>query len=807
MTRFVCIHGHFYQPPRENPWIESIERQPSAHPYSDWNARITAECYGPNARARMLDGDNRISDIVSNYERMSFNFGPSLLAWMETEAPKVYASILAADKASMKRFGGHGSAMAQGHGHLILPLANHRDKRTQVLWGKQDFISRFGREPEGMWLAETAADTPSLEALAEAGIKFTVLAPGQAARTRKIGAEEWSDVSGGRVGPRRAYQVNLPSGKSIAVFFYDGPISQGVAFENLLEHGHRLADRLTRALLDDREEAQLVHIATDGETYGHHHRFGEMALASALDMLEKREGVQLTNYGQFLAEHPPQWEAEIIEGRSWSCAHGIERWRSDCGCSTGGEPSWNQRWRRPLRESLDWLRDRINEDFQSLAGKIFDDPWVAREDYIRVMLDRREENVAAFLADHASRLLSGSERVQALRLLEMSRHAMSMFTSCGWFFDELSRIEGVQVLCYADRAASLCRRAGGGDHVSGFLEKLEEAVSNIPEQGNGRDIFERSVRTSRVKLVDVGAHFGASTLYETPAETSDFYAFRIRRKDARVQSGESAKLAVGLAAVSSTITGAATQVAYCFYDPGNHNLIGGAREFQGRKNYDRMVWAITDRFFKGETEAVHDLLEEHFPGATYTLESLLRDDREKIIDRILMEARAETARVYTKLFESRAGVYRFLEDRGISRPRELDAAAESVLGARVRESLESDVPDFQAAVAAIDEAKKAGVSDLAEEAAFHFTCALERIGTVLRKDPARLDILELFERGAGLAPLFDGSVNLWQVQNDFWSLKRSTLPGCQQRAKSGDSSAQRWVELFLSLSDKLNFAV
>lgn len=807
MRGYICVHGHFYQPPRENPWIESIERQPSAHPYRDWNARITAECYGPNARARILDGQGRISNIVSNYSRMSFNFGPSLLSWMETHAPKVYAAILAADRDSIARFGGHGSALAQVHGHLIMPLANARDKRTQVLWGKRDFEKRFGRAPEGMWLAETAADTPTLEALAEQGIAFTVLAPRQAARVRKLGDAEWTDVSDGKVGPRRPYRVSLPSGRSIAVFFYDGLISQGVAFEKLLEHGGRLLDRLTGAVLPDRDEAQLVHIATDGETYGHHHRFGEMALAVALDDLDKIPDLTLTNYGQFLAEHPPTWEAEIVEASSWSCAHGVERWRADCGCRTGGDPAWNQKWRKPLRESLDWLRDRLAEDYETLAQGLLPDPWAARDAYIDAILDRSEASVSAFLAAHAGRELSGAEAVKALRLLEMQRHAMSMFTSCGWFFDELAGIEGVQILTYADRAASLCRDAGGRDHEPELRSRLEEAKSNLKKHSDGRRVFEGPVRSSRVDLIAVGAHFGASTLFETPPEETTFHAFRIRRKDARVQSGEKARLAVGLASVSSTITREATEVAYCFYDPGDHALIGGARAFQGKKAYEQMVWAVTDRFFKGELDAIAPLLAEHFPGATCSLSSFLREDRERIVERVLAEARAEAERVYATMFESRAGLYRFLEDHGVERPRELDAAAETALSAKIRDSLAAEPPDFDAAAAALESARKAGLSHQKEEAVYQFERALERLSAAFRAAPERLDLLERLERAAALVGKLNGSVNLWQVQNDYWFLRHRTLDAARGKAATGDSAWARWVELFGSLASHLHFAV
>jgi alpha-amylase/alpha-mannosidase (GH57 family) len=338
MERYVCIHGHFYQPPRENPWLEAIELQDSAYPYHDWNERITAECYGPNAVSRILDSQDRIVRIVNNYARISFNFGPTLLSWMERKAPEVYRAVLDADVESRARYGGHGSALAQGYNHIILPLASLRDKRTQVAWGVADFVHRFGRRPEGMWLPETAVDVESLELLAEHGIEFTVLAPRQARGVRKVGDTAWTDVSGSRVDPSMAYRIPLPSGRSIAAFFYDGPISQGVAFEGLLHRGEQLAHRLLGAFAPARKHAQLAHIATDGETYGHHHRRGEMALAYALHYIETNKLATLTNYGQFLEKFPPTYEATVFDNSSWSCVHGVERWRSDCGCSTKNKP-------------------------------------------------------------------------------------------------------------------------------------------------------------------------------------------------------------------------------------------------------------------------------------------------------------------------------------------------------------------------------------------------------------------------------------------------------------------------------------
>src|SRR6201998_1032321 len=401
IMRYLCIHGHFYQPPRENPFLEAIELQDSAYPYHDWNERVSAECYAPNATSRILDGEQRIVELVNNYARISFNFGPTLLSWIEQKAPKVYEALREADNSSRERCSGHGSALAQAYNHMIMPLANCRDKVTQVKWGLRDFEYRFGRMPEGMWLPETAVDAETLDVLAANGIKFTVLAPRQAKRIRKRGSRSWQDVSGDRVDPSRAYLAQLPSKRTITVFFYDGPISQGVAFERLLDNGQRFADRLMSGFSDARTWPQLVHIATDGESYGHHHRFGEMALSYALHHIETNKLAQLTNYGEFLKRHPADHFADIVNNSSWSCVHGVERWRSNCGCNSGGHAGWNQEWRAPLRAALDWLRDELPPVFEKEAAALLRDPWAARNDYADVILNRADENVASFLGKHA----------------------------------------------------------------------------------------------------------------------------------------------------------------------------------------------------------------------------------------------------------------------------------------------------------------------------------------------------------------------------------------------------------------------
>lgn len=479
MSRFVCIHGHFYQPPRENPWTGRVEREASAAPFHDWNERITAECYGPNA---------------DNYSRISFNFGPTLLSWLEVNAEEVYRAILRADAESRERFSGHGSALAQAYGHMILPLARPLDKRTQVYWGIRDFEHRFRRSPEGMWLPETAVDTETLEVLAELGLRFTILSPRQALEWREIGQIGWQQADQG-FDTRHPYEALLPSGARIALFFYDGAASHAIAFGGLAGGPENLA-----AILFERfggtERAQIVSVATDGETYGHHFRGGDRLLAGVLKAIEGSGAVRLTNYAEYLAKHPPRQEVRIRDNTSWSCSHGVGRWSEDCGCSTGEHPGWTQAWRAPLRESLDSLRDSLDRIFEERGATLFRDPWGARDDSIELVLSGAGDT-AAFLERHAGSRLDPEEASRALDLLEMERCGMSMFTSCGWFFEDPSGLETRQILRYAARAIELARRISGADLEGAFAARLESAASNDPAAGNARRIYEESASMMR----------------------------------------------------------------------------------------------------------------------------------------------------------------------------------------------------------------------------------------------------------------------------------------------------------------------
>ncbi|HUG31931.1 MAG TPA: DUF3536 domain-containing protein [Acidimicrobiia bacterium] len=484
---YVCIHGHWYQPPRENPFTGEVEVQPSAAPFANWNERITAECYEPNTRAKILGEDGSVQRRVNNFEWVSSDWGPTLLDWLEDHGPETYQRIIEADAASMRRFGGHGTAVAHTYNHTILPLSNRRDKRTQILWGMADFRHRFGRDPEGMWLPETAVDLESLELMADAGILYTILSPYQAAAVLEDG--EWTDVVGGTIDTRVPYTVQLFGGKSITAFFYNGPLSQEIAFSGVLEDGAILAKRLVQALGEPNGEARLSHVATDGETYGHHHRHGEMALARSIQDLEADPGVELTNYGEFLANHPPTRVARVVEGTSWSCAHGVDRWRADCGCHTGQHPQWDQEWRSHLRAALDFLRDELIDEFESLGATVLPNPWTTRDAYIDVILGR---DPGEFLDEHAYRGLSSEQRALAVDLLEIQHRAMLMYTSCGWFFDDISGLEAVFVLRQAGRVIDLTRRALDRDLEPGFLEILARARSNVDDRTGG-DVFGESV--------------------------------------------------------------------------------------------------------------------------------------------------------------------------------------------------------------------------------------------------------------------------------------------------------------------------
>ena len=760
--KYVCIHGHFYQPPRENPSLEAIELQDSAYPYHDWNQRITAECYAPNAVSRVLDADNRILKLVNNYSQISFNFGPTLLSWLKTEAPKVYDAILEADRISQERFSGHGSAMAQGYNHMILPLANRRDKETQVKWGIRDFESRFGRMPEGMWLPETAVDTETLEVLAENGIAFTILAPRQAKRVRLLRKLEWQDVSDGRIDPSRAYVATLPSKRKINLFFYDGPISQSVAFEGLLNDGRRFAERLLGGFSETRKGPQLVHIATDGESYGHHHHFGEMALSYALHHIEEGKLAKLTNYGEFLKKHPPRYAVEIVENSSWSCVHGVERWRSNCGCNSGGRP-WNQEWRAPLRAALDWLRDRLAPIFEKRLGELLKDPWAARNDYIRVVLDRSDASLALFFADHALRELSEQDQVLALRLLEMQRHAMLMYTSCGWFFDELSGLESVQVIHYAARAIQLAEQCCGEALEAEFLQRLAEAKSNLPEHGDGRQIYEKWVKPAFVDIERVAGHYAISSLFENYGDKTRIYCYDVERDNYSLEAEGKMRLATGSVRLRSEITRESAAENFAVLHLGDHNLTAGVKPAGSGDGewYQR----LKEAFSSADTTKAILALDEAFEKKTFSLRQLFRDEQRKITDTILRESLSSAAAVYRTIFESQAPLIRFLNGLSIPVPKALMSAAEIALNNQLVQALERPELDADSIRGMLKEAAASKIPLDGTTLEYAMRRRLENNANEFAANPRDPAMAAQLRKSMDLIPTLPFPVTLWEVQN------------------------------------------
>jgi alpha-amylase/alpha-mannosidase (GH57 family) len=764
--RYVCVHGHFYQPPRENPSLEAIELQDSAYPYHDWNERVTAECYAPNATSRLLDEQQRIVQLMNNYAQMSFNFGPTLLLWMEQKEPQLLQSIRDADRQSRERFGGHGSAMAQAYNHMILPLAHPRDQETQVIWGVRDFEARFGRKPEGMWLPETAVDIASLEALAAQGIRFTILAPRQAKRVRPHGSRNWKDVSGDRIDPSRAYQVRLPSKKTIAVFFYDGPISQAVAFEGLLGDGKRFAERLLSGFSDQRTWPQLSHIATDGESYGHHHHFGEMALTYALNSIETGGAARLTNYGQFLEMHPPDHWAEIVERTSWSCVHGLERWKSNCGCNSGGHPEWNQEWRAPLRQALDWLRDALAPVFESQASALLRDAWAARNDYIAVILNRSEENLAAFVKNHSTHELDRAEQVRMLKLLEMQRHAMLMYTSCGWFFDELSGLETVQVLHYAGRALQLAREAAGVEDLEAqFCERLRNAKSNLREHENGEEIYKKWVAPAVVTTEKVVGHYAVSSLFETYGDKTKIYCYSVEPQEYGVETEGRVRLAIGRARVRSEITTEESTLGFGVLHLGDHNITGGVREFHDGNGFEDLRGKLNEAFARAETTEVIRVLGEQFHKSTFSLQSLFRDEQRRIIKLILADTLNSVCGSFRSMYEHEAPLIRFLNTLGVPVPPAFLSAAQIALNSQLRQALER--PDIDAALVKglLREAELSKVQLDSATLEFAMRKRLEADAVAFEQKPDDLDALKRFRALLDIASGLPFEVDLWKAQN------------------------------------------
>ncbi len=693
----LCIHGHFYQPPRENPWIEDIEPQESAAPFHDWNERIHAECYLPNSRARVLSSDGKITDIVNNFEKMSFNFGPTLMSWLESKHFDTYLRVIEADHESRKHHHGHGNAIAQVYNHMIMPLANRRDKVTQVRWGVEEFRHRFGRDPESIWLPETACNEATLEVLVEEKIKFIILEPHQAEAFRTFGGD-WQDVTPGRIDPRRPYRCFLKSNpeKSIDVFFYDGPISKAAGFENLLFDAKIFMARIDGAVVDYGNKPQLIHIATDGETYGHHKAFGDRAAAYLTHVEAPGRSYRLVNYGEFLEENPPEHEVRLKdgengEGTAWSCAHGVRRWRDHCGCRGGGPLEWNQYWRKPLREALDWLRDELCKVYEDRASAYLKDVWAARDGYIQVVLDRREHNVQAFLEKHRNHDLKSAEITACLKLLEMQRHAMLMYTSCGWFFTELSGIETVQILQYAARAIQLVREVMGASYEEEFLQRLEKAKSNVEIFRDGRGVYEKLVKSSVATLEHIVSYYAMGSIFEDyypQKESLDIYCFNLQVLYQRKESFGGLTLNFGRVKIISKITLEEKDIIFLALQTGLYDFRCSVKAFESDDHFESLEQATFEDLYNSHIVEVFKKIDIRFGERYFTLKELVLQDRMNIISRLTRRQIDSISKFYERVYEESRRINEIYGSIHLPIPSEFRYAAQHVLSRRLLEELQ-----------------------------------------------------------------------------------------------------------------------
>jgi len=825
---FTTIHGHFYQPPRENPWIEAIEAEGSASPFHDWNERITFECYRPNAYARIVDGKNKILDIQNNYSSISFNFGPTLLSWLEEKFPFVYQKVIEADREGLKRFG-HGNAIAQIYNHIIMPLANERDKETEVLWGIADFEKRFHRKPEAMWLSETAVNNATLQVLGKHGMKYLILSPFQALRVRALGGKKWTDVSQGRIDTTQPYRCFLRdvtgkklADRSIDIFFYEGTISREVSFGGLLSDGNAFCEQFVNVAQTTRKNPPLIHIATDGETYGHHKKFGDMALAYAIKEGFPSRGVEIINYGAFLKRFSPIWEVEIDEGpkgegTSWSCAHGVGRWKEDCGCSTGGKEGWNQKWRKPLREALDFLRDEVTSLYEKEGEKIFRDVWAARNGYINVILNRSPESVARFFETFGVNGLDETGRIRGLKLLEMQRHALLMFTSCGWFFADLSGLETVQILKYASRAIQLAQELSDQEIEGEFVEHLSRAKSNLPEMGDGRKIYQTLVKPASLTLEKAVNHFAISSFLTDEAKERKIFSYRAEVLKYEKMNRDGRLLVLGQVRVISEIIPELREFLFGLIPSAKDFFRTWISECHDKILFETLREKATGALAKnqGEMEKVlTSLLGNHI----FTLRDVLKEERQTIFQKLIEKDLKEHLRIYAELYDWSKQTAESLAREGFEIPYEIRVAAEVTLSDQLLKAVKELRNDVKGTL------QKRQVDQIIEEA--------RRLGYRLRKEESirvlqdvlkqRMERLRGFKEGLDLGSqeeeietfiLLLDQVETWgldipkeEIQDSMDEVLDEYLGGMEE-SWWGEGKRRPFPRNLILLAGKLNFNV
>ncbi|MBU8922369.1 MAG: DUF3536 domain-containing protein [Bacteroidales bacterium] len=849
--KFVIIHGHFYQPPRENPWTGKIDRQDNAAPYHDWNERILKECYLPNARSRRLDGFGRVIRLVNNYEAISFNFGPTLFSWIENNYPALHDEIVRADKASLERLG-HGNAIAQVYNHIIMPLANRRDQETQIRGGVHDFIRRFGREPEGIWLAETAINEITLELLIEFGFRFVILSPFQAERIRPLDKSSgWEDVSSGDILTGRAYRCfgRKKKGKRnlsrfIDIFFYDAPLSTDVSFNHLLSNGDKLAKALESGF--ERCGGDLVNIATDGEIYGHHEPFGDMALAYLIEQAAPDRGLTLTNYGAWLAGHELEYEVQIKQGEggdgtAWSCTHSVGRWKEDCGCSTGAPPGWNQKWRTPLRDGLDNLRDGLAANYEIQGKDIFASPWETRNEYIENFDTLDVAGSKSFIEKQAGRQLSPEEISTAASLLESQRNSLLMFTSCGWFFNDISGIETVQDLKYAARAIELARRAENAslsENVSGraenknrpdsplraadetrsidtlqsvFLDKLSEARSNIEQLGTGKTIFNAAKKYSSVEPSLLAGQYALASNLDCRNASPERYGFGFNDTSRVEISPGPISMIIGRFAMTDPLTLASYDYKYLLLPDKPARITCILSECSDNDDYTKTV----ERFKTIAPESTRqDILRaavEHFGGRIFAMRDLFPEDKEKILGKLAERQIASVIGQFTDLYMENRELLRLFTETSMRPPESLLAQARTVLADRLRSEISHweralDDKGLEGVHSVLSEAKYYGVNiDRTEIASIFegfFLESLRKLREGLNSDLAdRLHVFAEYSYGIGI-PIVQH-----EIQNELFSIMTTVMEEVMTRIGKGKgfSSDMSSVTSLLRLARRFNF--
>lgn len=808
MDKYICVHGHFYQPPRENPWLEDVELQDSAYPYHDWNARITEECYRQNAASRILGSDRKIIDIVNNYANMSFNVGPTLFYWLESHAPDVYEKILEADKKSRERFSGHGAAIAQVYNHMILPLSNDRDKHTQVLWGIRDFQQHFEREPEGMWLPETAVDIPTLEVLAEYGITFTILSPRQAKRVRPIGGRRWKNVNEDSIDTTVPYVCHLPSGKHIVLFFYHGPIAHDIAYEGLLHSGENLAAKLLDSFPKNTEEARLIHVATDGESFGHHHRYGDMALAYCLHHVEADNLAKITVYGEYLEKFPPHCEVEIWENSSWSCVHGVERWKSNCGCCADQSHSGQQQWRAPLREALDWLRDTLAGIYERRMSDYSGDPWQVRNEYITVVNDRSSDNVEHFISGTTGRQLDDGSRIAFLKLLEMQRNAMLMFTSCGWFFDSVLGIEAVQIMKYAARAIQLCRDVQNEDLEPEFKSRLERVPTNNPQWVNGKDVYQAHVEPARVDLDRVGAHFTLSSVFDgQEKEQSQIYCYCVKPEDyQRSEAGVQILITQKLNIASKITLEKQSFVSSVLY-LGEQNLFAALRPQLPDGDFEQVEQNLKEAFDKGDNNEVMQLMNTAFGPKNYSFSHLFKDQQRELVNRLLANTWEEIEASFRSIYDHNFALMLTIRNMRMPLPRALSTPAEFILNEDLCREIEAEKIDLNRLKNLAEDARRLSLNLDRKRLRFVSGRKISRLMDRFEESLDDLELLQTIGKTLEILKTVISGIDLQNAQNIFFAVAKSRFPEVEAKAQSGDEASAMWVADFKNLAQQLGLVV